>query len=193
MSDATPGPGSLSADGPTPTPTGAPERRRAVVVVASTRAAAGTADDTTGPVIRDWFVDRGWLVEGPVVVADGEPVGAVLEAALEWGVDAVVTTGGTGVSPTDATPEMTLPLLDRELPGIAEELRRRGAASTPLAVLSRGLAGVAGATFVVNLPGSRGGVRDGLAVLDDVLDHVVDQLHGVDHAQNRHPHPGGAA
>jgi len=168
-------------------------RRRAVVVVASTRAAAGTADDTTGPVIRDWFVARGWLVEGPVVVADGEPVGAVLEAALEWGVDAVVTTGGTGVSPTDATPEMTLPLLDRELPGIAEELRRRGAASTPLAVLSRGLAGVAGGTFVVNLPGSRGGVRDGLAVLEDVLDHVVDQVHGVDHAQNRHPSPEGAA
>ena len=168
-------------------------RRRAVVVVASTRAAAGTADDTTGPVIRDWFVARGWLVEGPVVVADGEPVGAVLEAALEWGVDAVVTTGGTGVSPTDATPEMTLPVLDRELPGIAEELRRRGAASTPLAVLSRGLAGVAGGTFVVNLPGSRGGVRDGLAVLEDVLDHVVDQLRGVDHAQNRHPSPEGAA
>jgi molybdopterin biosynthesis enzyme MoaB len=88
---------------------------------------------------------------------------------------------------------MTLPLLDRELPGIAEELRRRGVASTPLAVLSRGLAGVAGGTFVVNLPGSRGGVRDGLAVLDDVLDHVVDQLHGVDHAQNRRHRPEGAA
>lgn len=160
---------------------GQPTQRRAVVVVASTGAAAGTRVDETGPVIRDWFAARGWAVEGPVVVADGEPVGSVLEAALEWGVDAVVTTGGTGLSPTDQTPEVTAPLLDRQLPGIAEEVRRRGLAATPTALLSRGLAGLAGRTLVVNLPGSKGGVRDGLAVLDGVLDHVVDQIAGGTH------------
>ncbi|MGB4776907.1 MogA/MoaB family molybdenum cofactor biosynthesis protein, partial [Microbacterium sp.] len=95
----------------------------------------------------------------------------------------VVTTGGTGVSPTDVTPEQTAPLLVRHLPGIAEELRRRGAASTPFAVLSRGLAGVAASgAVVVNLPGSVGGVRDGIAVLDAVLDHLVDQIAGGDHS-----------
>jgi molybdopterin biosynthesis enzyme MoaB len=93
-----------------------------------------------------------------------------------------VTTGGTGVNPTDRTPEATLPLLEIELPGVMEAIRRKGAESTPLASLSRGHAGIArGTTFVINLPGSTGGVRDGLAVLDDVLEHVIDQLHGGDH------------
>ena len=155
--------------------------RRGVVVVASTRAAAGTSPDLTGPVIRDWFAARGWLADEPVVVADGAPVGEALAAALAQGVDVVLTTGGTGLTPTDRTPEQTAPLLDREIPGIAEELRRRGTAATPTAVLSRGLAGVAGRTVVVNLPGSRGGVRDGLDVLDPLLDHLVDQIAGGAH------------
>ncbi|ROS59365.1 molybdopterin adenylyltransferase [Frigoribacterium sp. PhB160] len=159
-----------------------PQRRRtAVVVVASTRAAAGRADDLTGPVLHDWFAARGWQVDPPVVVPDGDPVGAALAAAVAAGVDVVVTTGGTGLTPTDLTPEQTRPLLDREIPGIAEELRRRGTAATPTAVLSRGLAGVAGRTVVVNLPGSRGGVRDGLDVLDPLLDHLVDQIAGGAH------------
>jgi molybdenum cofactor synthesis domain-containing protein len=155
--------------------------RRAVVIVASTRAAAGTADDLTGPVVRDWFAARGWHADEPVVVADGAPVGEALAAALAQGVDVVLTTGGTGLTPTDRTPEQTAPLLDREIPGIAEELRRRGTAATPTAVLSRGLAGVAGRTVVINLPGSRGGVSDGLAVLDPLLDHLIDQLSGGAH------------
>lgn len=159
----------------------APRSARSVaIVVASTRAATGVYADRTGPIIAEWFSQRGWIVDRTDVVADGEPVRAALEAAIPT-VDAVVTTGGTGISPTDRTPEVTLPLLDLELPGVMEELRRRGASSTPLAVLSRGHAGVAGRTFVVNLPGSAGGVRDGLAVLGDLLDHIVDQLHGVDH------------
>jgi len=154
--------------------------RSVAVIVASTRAATGVYEDRTGPIIADWFTARGWIVDRINVVVDGDPVRAALEAAIP-SVDVVVTTGGTGISPTDRTPEMTLPLLDRELPGVIEELRRRGAASTPLAALSRGHAGIAGWTFVVNLPGSTGGVRDGLSVLGDLIDHIVDQLHGVDH------------
>lgn len=157
--------------------------RTGLVIVASTRAAAGVYADRTGPVIGAWLRERGWLVLDRAVVADGEPVGDALAAAIEAGLDLVITTGGTGVSPTDQTPEQTLPLLDRQLPGIMEELRRRGTSATPLAVLSRGYAGIArGRTVVINLPGSTGGVRDGLAVLAEVLDHLIDQVRGVDHA-----------
>ncbi|WEO78946.1 MogA/MoaB family molybdenum cofactor biosynthesis protein [Cryobacterium sp. SO2] len=165
--------------------------RVAQVIVASTRAAAGVYPDRTGPVIDAWLAERGWLVLDRAVVADGGPVGDALAAAIEAGLDLVITTGGTGVSPTDQTPEQTLPLLGRQLPGIMEELRRRGTASTPLAVLSRGHAGIArGRTVVINLPGSTGGVRDGLAVLADVLDHLIDQVRGADHAT---PPPAGSA
>ena len=169
-------------------PTGGPAAgsragRTGQVIVASTRAAAGVYTDRTGPVIDAWLRARGWLVLDRAVVADGEPVGDALAAAIEAGLDLVITTGGTGVSPTDQTPEHTLPLLGRQLPGIMEELRRRGTATTPLAVLSRGYAGIAGGhTVVINLPGSTGGVQDGLAVLGDVLDHLIDQLRGADHA-----------
>jgi molybdenum cofactor synthesis domain-containing protein len=156
--------------------------RRACVIVASTRAAAGVYDDRTGPVIAEWLRGRGWADPLVQVVPDGEQVAGALRDAVASGVDLVVTTGGTGVNPTDRTPEATLPLLERELPGIMEEIRRRGSESTPLAALSRGHAGIAGGTtFVVNLPGSTGGVRDGLSVLDELLDHVIDQVHGGDH------------
>lgn len=155
--------------------------RTAVVIVASTRAAAGVALDRTGPVIASWLAERGFDAVGPVVVADGVPVADALQRALAGHPSVIVTTGGTGVSPSDGTPEATAPLLDRELPGFMEELRRRGTESTPTALLSRGVAGVAGSTFIVNLPGSTGGVRDGLAVLGDVLEHVLDQLAGGDH------------
>jgi len=166
--------------------------RIAQVIVASTRAAAGDYLDRTGPVIDAWLGERGWLVLDRAVVADGDPVGDAIAAAVEAGLDLVLTTGGTGVSPTDQTPEQTLPLLDRQLPGIMEELRRRGTAATPLAVLSRGHAGTArGRTIVINLPGSTGGVRDGLGMLDEILDHLVDQVRGTDHASP--PAAGGHA
>src|SRR6185437_4917176 len=154
-----------------------PVARAARVIVASTRGASGERADTTGPVIVAWLAERGYATEPAVVVADAD-VADALAAAVAAHPSVVITTGGTGVSPTDVTPEATSAVLDRELPGVAEALRARGLASTPAAALSRGLAGTAGRTVVVNLPGSRGGVADGLEVLDGILDHLVDQVSG---------------
>jgi molybdenum cofactor synthesis domain-containing protein len=151
------------------------------VITASNRAAAGVYPDRGGPLIVEWLRERGYQVPEPTVAPDGPPVGEAMRAAVTDGVDVVVTTGGTGISPTDATPEVTRELLDFEIPGLADAIRAAGAPKVPTAVLSRGLAGVAGRTLVVNLPGSTAGVRDGLAVLDGVLDHAIEQLRGGDH------------
>ncbi len=155
--------------------------RTAAVIVASTRAAGGVYPDRTGPVIAEWLRTKGFQVDDVVVVADGDAVGAALQDALPAAA-VVITSGGTGISPTDVTPQQTAALLDYQIPGLADAIRRRGTdAGLPTAVLSRGLAGVAGRCLVVNLPGSTGAVRDGLAVLDDVLQHALDQLAGGDH------------
>jgi molybdenum cofactor synthesis domain-containing protein len=154
---------------------------RAVVVVASNRAAAGVYADTSGPILVEGLRALGFEVGEPVVVPDGAPVEAALREAVAGGADAVLTSGGTGITPTDATPDMTRRVIDYEVPGIAEAIRAAGAAKVPAAILSRGLAGVAGRTLIVNLPGSRGGAKDGLAVLGPVLRHAVDQLRGGDH------------
>lgn len=151
------------------------------VITASNRATSGVYTDRSGPVIVAWLREHGYDCPDPAVVPDGEPVGDALRAAVAAGADVVITTGGTGISPTDATPQVTRGVLDYEVPGLADAIRAAGAPTVPTAVLSRGLAGVAGRTLVVNLPGSTGGVRDGLAVLGGVLDHAVDQLHGGDH------------
>ncbi len=158
---------------------------RALVVTASNRAAAGVYEDRGGPVLVQGLRALGFDVDGPVVVRDGAPVGEALRAAVDAGYDVVLTTGGTGLTPGDLTPEVTRPLLDREVPGLAEAIRNHGVAhGVPTAALSRGLAGLAGRTLVVNLPGSTGGCRDGLVVLGPVLAHAVSQVHGGDHASS---------
>jgi molybdenum cofactor synthesis domain-containing protein len=159
----------------------APQRYRALAVTASNRAAEGVYEDTGGPLIVAGLSAMGFDVDGPSIVHDGEPVADVLGKAIASRYDVVVTTGGTGIAPTDRTPEMTRRVLDYEVPGIAEAIRAEGVAKVPTAVLSRGIAGVANSTLIVNLPGSSGGVRDGLAVLGRLLVHAVDQIHGGDH------------
>lgn len=157
-------------------------QHRALVVTASNRAAAGVYTDRGGPLLVEGLRGLGFEVDGPVVVPDGEPVSGALRSAVDAGYDVVLTTGGTGLTPGDRTPEMTRVVLDREVPGLAEAIRAHGVANgVPAAALSRALAGVAGYTLIVNLPGSTGGCRDGLAVLGPVLAHAVSQLHGGDH------------
>ena len=158
---------------------------RALAVTVSNRAAAGVYEDRSGPVLAGLLREAGCEVDGPVVVPDGDPVEVVLREAVTSGYDVVVTTGGTGLTPGDLTPEMTRRVIDREVPGIAEAIRAAGAAAgVPAAILSRGLAGLAGTVLVVNLPGSTGGVRDGMAVLNGVLGHAVDQARGGDHPRS---------
>ncbi|MEY9935242.1 molybdenum cofactor synthesis domain-containing protein [Catenulispora sp. GP43] len=155
--------------------------RRAMVVTVSNRAAKGVYADTTGPIIVERLTELGFAAAGPEVVPDGAPVEAALRRMLSLGYDAIITTGGTGISPTDQTPEMTRRVLDYEVPGIAEAIRAEGLPKVPTAALSRAIAGVAGHTLIVNLPGSAGGVRDGMAVLGRILGHALDQLRGGDH------------
>ncbi|MEV4020608.1 MogA/MoaB family molybdenum cofactor biosynthesis protein [Nonomuraea angiospora] len=156
---------------------------RALVITVSNRASAGVYADKSGPLLVDLLRrDAGCeAVEGPLVVPDGEPVEGALRDGVAQGYDVIVTTGGTGLTPMDLTPEMTARVISREIPGIAEAIRLANREKVPTSILSRGLAGQAGGTLIVNLPGSSGGVRDGVAVLAPILRHAVDQIRGGDH------------
>ena len=163
-----------------------PAGTRAAVITASNRSARGERADDSGELLGERLRQLGCEVDRVTVVPDDvTAIGAALRKALDGGADVVITTGGTGVTPTDVTPEATRPLLDREVPGIAEAVRLAARDRVPTSVLSRGLAGTVGSALVVNLPGSPGGVRDGMDVLAPILGHVLSQLRGGDHV------PGG--
>jgi molybdenum cofactor synthesis domain-containing protein len=155
---------------------------RAVVITVSDRSAAGEREDTSGPVAVQALRAAGYACDDAVVVPDGaDSVERALTAEIVAGVDLIVTTGGTGLGPRDQTPEGTLRVITREIPGVSEELRRRAVAEKPAGMLSRGVAGVAGAALIVNLPGSPRAVESGMPVILSVARHIVDQLSGGDH------------
>lgn len=162
---------------------------RVLVITVSDRAASGAREDRSGPRLVELFQEAGYETTGPRLVTDGvEPVGEALRSGIDEGFGLLVTSGGTGVSPRDFTPEATRPLVTRELLGVAEHLRREGARHTPLAALSRGLVGVADAAgpegtgaLLVNLPGSLKGVEQSMEALEPLLPHILSQIIGWDH------------
>jgi molybdenum cofactor synthesis domain-containing protein len=154
----------------------------ALVITVSTRASAGVYEDRSGPILAGALADLDFEVDGPLIVPDGDDVGQALRDAVEQGYAVILTTGGTGLNPHDHTPEQTRAVLDKEIPQLAAAVARYGVdQGVPTALLSRGLAGVAGRSLIVNLPGSSGAARDGMAVLGPVLAHAVSQIRGGDH------------
>jgi len=159
-----------------------PAGTRAAVITVSDRSHGGLRHDSSGPLLASLLTDLGFAVDDVVVVPDEiAAVQAAVRAAVDAGVDVVVTTGGTGFAPRDVTPEAVRPLLERDAPGIVEALRQHRRDEVPTTILSRAVAGTVGASFVLTLPGSTGGVRDGVTVLTPVIGHLVAQLRGGDH------------
>ena len=156
--------------------------RTAVVITASNRASAGVYVDTSGEILAAGLTKLGYELKDPIVIPDNiSQIQAAIELSLAGKVDLIVTTGGTGVSPHDVTPEATAPLIKKLLPGIPEAFRAYSRDRVPTTDLSRGLAGVSGSSLIINLPGSPGGVKDGLVIIERLAGHVHDQIAGVDH------------
>ncbi len=156
--------------------------RTAVVITASNRASAGVYADTSGEILAAGLTKLGYELKDPIVIPDNiSQIQAAIELSLAGKVDLIVTTGGTGVSPHDVTPEATAPLIKKLLPGIPEAFRAYSRDRVPTTDLSRGLAGVTGSSLIINLPGSPGGVKDGLVIIERLAGHVHDQIAGVDH------------
>ena len=156
--------------------------RTAVVITASNRASAGVYADTSGEILAAGLTKLGYELKDPIVIPDNiSQIQAAIELSLAGKVDLIVTTGGTGVSPHDVTPEATAPLIKKLLPGIPEAFRAYSRDRVPTTDLSRGLAGVTDSSLIINLPGSPGGVKDGLVIIDRLAGHVHDQIAGVDH------------
>ena len=172
-------------------PTGRRATRIGILTV-SDLGAVGQRADTSGDTIADWANERGDDVIVRSVVADETDriSGKLARWADSGEVDVVLTTGGTGLTERDVTPEATAAILEREAKGIAEALRAASGPSFPRAWLSRGRAGTRGKTLIINLPGSTNGVKEGLAVLEEFLDHAVDLVSGSD---TRHPTPDTAS
>lgn len=160
-----------------------PADARAQVITVSDRSHGGLRHDESGPLLASLLhKELGFDVAEVIVVPDEVPaIEAALRAAVEAGFDLVVTTGGTGFAPRDVTPEATRRVLEREAPGLAEALRQFNRDKVPTTILSRAVAGTAGGSIIVNLPGSTGAVRDGIAVLEPVIGHAIVQLRGGDH------------
>ena len=159
--------------------------RRALIITASNRASAGVYKDLSGAALKEGLKKLGYEVVGHKLVQDDmHQIATTIKSAIEEEIDLIVTTGGTGVSPTDVTPEATKPLIERAIPGFMEALRDYSREKVPTADLTRGLAGVNGNSFIINLPGSPGAVKDGLVIIERLAGHIHDQLAGHDHSQS---------
>lgn len=157
--------------------------RTAIVITASNRAAAGVYQDLSGQALKEGLIKLGYQVLDYLVVPDDiDQISNLIKGALAKEINLIVTTGGTGISPKDFTPEATKPLIEKELPGFAEALRAYSREKVPTADLTRGLAGVTGNSLIINLPGSPGAIKDGLVIIERLAPHIHDQLAGNDHS-----------